>query len=83
MIPAEENPRDLPQPAAVQKRQTDVYAGNHACGQDCREGAEEANERTHHPFMETDRQKEGYPTGLWRERQERVPAAAYVAITNW
>ena len=83
MIPAEDNPRDLPQPAAVQKRQTDTYEGNPRVRPELQEGAEEANERTHHPFMETDRQKEGYPTGLWRERQERVPAAAYVAITNW
>ena len=30
-------------------------------------------------LMETDRQKEGYPTELWRERE----TAAYVAITNW
>ena len=30
-------------------------------------------------LVETDRQKEGCPTELWRERE----TAAYVAITNW
>ncbi|MEI3521480.1 MAG: hypothetical protein V8Q40_10690 [Anaerosacchariphilus sp.] len=33
----------------------------------------------HHFAVETDRQKEGYPTELWRERA----IAAYVEITNW
>ena len=33
----------------------------------------------HHFPVETDRQKEGYPTELWRERE----TAAYVDITNW
>lgn len=41
--------------------------------------AEEANQNSGSCFVETDRQKEGCLTKLWRERF----GAAYVEITNW
>ena len=56
IIPAEDNPRDFRGNAAAY-----VFRGS----------AEEANEGTHHSRVETDRQKEGYPTELWRERQNQ------------
>lgn len=46
---------------------------------DITKSAEEANGERIGSFVETDRQKKGYPTELWRERE----TAAYVAITNW
>lgn len=62
MIPAEDDPRDFHLCAA--------YIAKYGAAD--RGGAEEANERAHHSLVETDRQKEGYPTELWRERNNQA-----------
>lgn len=59
-----------------------MYNKNNKADDDCprhREGAEEAKQRKHRSFAETDRQKEGSRTNLWRE----CVSIAYVARTNW
>ena len=45
----------------------------------CREAPKKQTPERIGSRVETDRQKEGCPTELWRERE----TAAYVAITNW